>query len=222
MNDDARSLQPFYQEGISRAISYNNMVNAILTEVQKNKKVVGVFYGHPGVFACVPHLVIKQAKEDGYYALMEAGISAEDCLYADLNIDPGECGCTQFEASQFMLFKRKIDPSAYLILWQISIAGDTSLAKFSTGTKQRLILVELLAQTYPLDHNIIIYEAPTLPINSMRKETITLKELVNATLNQQSTLVIPPSEKMVTNKKVLRQLSEITNKNKVIHLCEIN
>jgi len=222
MNDDTRSLQPFYQEGISRAISYNNMVNAILAEVHKNQKVVGVFYGHPGVFACVPHLVIQQAKQDGYYALMEAGISAEDCLYADLNIDPGECGCAQFEASQFMIFKRKIDPSAYLILWQVSIAGDTSLTTFSTGAKHRQLLVKILAETYPLDHDIIIYEAPTLPINSVRKEIITLKELVHATLNQQSTLVIPPSEKMVTNKKVIRQLSEISDKNKVIHLCQID
>jgi len=222
MNDDTRSLQYFYQEGISRAISYKNMINAILSEVHKNKKVVGVFYGHPGVFACVPHLVIQQAKKQGYYALMEAGISAEDCLYADLGIDPGEYGCAQFETSQFMICKRKIDPSAYLILWQVCIAGDISLKTFSTGIKQRKILVDLLESIYPKDHNVIIYEAPTLPIHAVRNDTIKLAELLTVTLNQHSTLVIPPSEKMIMNKEILEQLNELSNEHRAIHLCQFD
>ncbi|NQZ83793.1 MAG: hypothetical protein HRT52_22580 [Colwellia sp.] len=222
MNEDSRSLQPFYQEGISRAISYQNMINTILSEVHKNKKVVGVFYGHPGVFACVPHLVIQQAKEHGYYALMEAGISAEDCLYADLSIDPGEFGCAQFEASQFMMFKRKIDPSAYLILWQVCIAGDTSLTKFATGIEQRKILISLLEDIYSKDHSVIIYEAPTLPIHAIRNDKIKICDLLTATLNQQSTLVIPPSEKMRANKEILKKLSALSEKKKAIHLCQFN
>jgi len=221
MNEDTRSLQPFYQEGISRAISYHNMVNAILSEVHKNKKVVGVFYGHPGVFACVPHLVIQQAKERGYYALMEAGISAEDCLYADLAIDPGEFGCAQFETSQFMMFKRTIDPSAYLILWQVCIAGDTSLTKFSTGIEQRRILVSLLESIYSKDHIVIIYEAPTLPIHGVRNDRIKLCDLLTVKLNQHSTLVIPPSVKMTTNREILKKLSDLSEKNKAIHLCKV-
>jgi uncharacterized protein YabN with tetrapyrrole methylase and pyrophosphatase domain len=222
MNEDTRSLQSFYQEGISRNISYKNMVNAILLEVKKNKKVVGVFYGHPGVFACVPHLVIQQAKVQGYYALMEAGISAEDCLYADLGIDPGEYGCAHFETSQFMIYQRRIDPSAYLILWQVCIAGDISLTTFSTGIKQRKILVSLLERIYPKDHQVIIYEAPTLPIHAVRSDTIKLGELLTVNLNQHSTLVIPPSEKMQINNKVLNQINELSDKQKAIHLCQFD
>jgi uncharacterized protein YabN with tetrapyrrole methylase and pyrophosphatase domain len=222
MNDDTRSLQSFYQEGISRLISYNNMVNAILSEVHKNKKVVGVFYGHPGVFACVPHLVIQQARKQGYYALMEAGISAEDCLYADLGIDPGEYGCAQFETSQFMIYKRNIDPSAYLILWQVCIAGDISLTTFSTGIKQREILVSLLESIYPKEHEVIIYEAPTLPIHSVRSDTIKLRDLLTVNLNQHSTLVIPPSEKMKKNLAILAQVNELAAQNKAIHLCQFD
>ena len=56
----------------------------------------------PGVFARVPHKAIAQARAEGFEAHMEAGVSAEDCLYADLGIDPGEVGCQQYEASQFM------------------------------------------------------------------------------------------------------------------------
>ena len=64
---------------------------------------------------------------------MEPGISAEDCLYADLGIDPGSVGCQHYEASQFMFYRRRIDPSAYLVLWQVGIAGDRSLRRFATG-----------------------------------------------------------------------------------------
>jgi len=220
MNPDTRSLQPYYQEGISREVTYTNMVNAILAEVANGKKVVGAFYGHPGVFACVPHRVIKQAKELGYFAQMEPGISAEDCLFADLSIDPGEFGCCHFEASQFMLYQRNIDPSAYLILWQVSIAGDTSLAKFSTGIDYRKILLNILSINYPSEHIVTLYEAPTLPIHLPRREQIKLSDLKTATLNPQTTLVIPPSKNMIVNNVIVKQLSLLARKNKTIHLCE--
>ena len=81
MNSDVRSLQSYYQEGKNRNITYNEMVEAILTEVRTGKKVVAAFYGHPGVFACISHRAIKKAELESLPAMMEPGISAEDCLY---------------------------------------------------------------------------------------------------------------------------------------------
>ena len=92
------------------------MVAAIMEQVRAGKKVVSAFYGHTGVFAWAPHKVIAEAKAEGYYTHMEPGISAEDCLYAHLGIDPGAVGCQNFEASQFMFYVRNVDHSAYLIL----------------------------------------------------------------------------------------------------------
>jgi uncharacterized protein YabN with tetrapyrrole methylase and pyrophosphatase domain len=218
MNNDSRSLQAYYKEGISRAISYRNMIEAILAEVYQGKNVVGAFYGHPGVFACVPHLAIAEAKQQGYFALMEPGISAEDCLFSDLGIDPGEYGCAQFEASQFMMFQRTIDPSAYLILWQVCIAGDTSLTKFSTCKNYRAVLTEVLLKNYEGNHRVILYEAPTLPIHSARKQYIKLSDLSEAELNPETTLVIPPSEKMKCNTLILEKLAAL-GENKTLYLC---
>jgi len=212
MNDDVRSLQPYYHEGTSRIVTYKNMVQAIIEEVKKGHRVVGAFYGHPGVFACVPHLAIEQAKSMGYFAQMEPGISAEDCLFADLGIDPGEYGCAQFESSQFMFYKRQIDPSAYLILWQIGIAGDTSLAKFSTGADYRQVLVEILQENYPLTHQVILYEAPTLAIYQPRKSVMSLSKLLTAQINPHTTLVIPPSKKLLINEAILQKLDSIAQR----------
>ena len=123
MHPDVRSLQPYYAEGKSRMKTYREWVEVMMTEVRAGKKVCGVFYGHPGVFAWSPHKVIEVARAEGFPAHMEPGISAEDCLYADLGIDPGRFGCQHFEASQLLFYERRIDPSGYLVLWQVGAGG---------------------------------------------------------------------------------------------------
>ena len=207
MHNDVRSLQQYYCEGKPRNITYKEMVEAMLTEVRAGKKVVGAFYGHPGVFAYAPHKSIELAKKEGFEARMIPGISAEDCLFADLGIDPGKFGCAQYEASQLMFYRRIIDTSAYLILWRVGIAGDKSLGKFSTSKAYRQVLIDLLAEDYPMDHQVILYEAAVLPIDDIRIEKITLAEFINAKLSQHTTMVIPPGKKMQTNDVILKRLA---------------
>lgn len=196
MHADVRSLQPFYREGTSRMHSYRRMVEAILAEVRAGRQVCAVFYGHPGVFAWAPHKAIQLAREEGYRAHMEPGISAEDCLYADLGIDPGSCGCQHYEASQFMLYRRRIDPAAWLVLWQVGLAGDRSLSRFATGPAYRRVLVDVLARDYPLSHEVIIYRAATLPIQSPRVERLPLQDLPEALFEIADTVAIPPARAM--------------------------
>lgn len=207
MRPDVRSLQPYYAEGKRRTVSYHEMIDAMLAEVRAGRTVCGVFYGHPGVFAQVPHHAIEQARSEGFDAVMEPGISAEDCLYADLGIDPGTYGCQHYEASQFMLYQRRIDPSAYLVLWQIGIAGDRSHSRFATGPDYRRLLVELLMEDYPADHEVIAYEAATLPITTARIEGMPLSGIVDAAFHLQTTLVIPPARPMQRNQAMLDRLA---------------
>lgn len=209
MHKDVRSLQPYYQEGKSRLKTYRQMVDAIMTEVRAGKRVCGVFYGHPGVFAWAPHKSIELARSEGYPAHMEPGISAEDCLYADLGIDPGAYGCQHFEASQFMLYRRRIDPSAWLILWQVGLAGDQTKKRFSTGSAYRQVLVDVLARDYPLDHEVIIYQAATLPIQSPRIERLTLETLPQAEVGMTDTLAIPPARTLQPDVEIQARLSAL-------------
>lgn len=210
MRPDMRSLQPYYAEGKPRTNSYREMIDAMLSEVRAGRRVCGVFYGHPGVFAQVPHHAIAQARAEGFDAEMHPGISAEDCLYADLGIDPGTYGCQHYETSQMMFYRRRIDPSAYLILWQIGLAGDRSLARFSTGAPYRRLLLELLAEEgYPPEHEVIVYEAATLPISAPRMERMPLGALVDAQLFVQSTLVVPPAQPMRRNTGMLARIAQI-------------
>lgn len=196
MHPDVRSLQRFYGEGKSRLKTYREMVDAILSEVRAGKRVCAVFYGHPGIFASAPHKAIEQARAEGYDAHMEPGISSEDCLYADLGIDPGARGCQHYEATQFMRYRRVVDPSAWLILWQIGLAGDQSKKRFATGASYRQVLVDVLARDYPSHHEVIIYQAATLPIQSPRIERIALSALPQANVGMPDTLVVPPSRSL--------------------------
>ena len=209
MHPDVRSLQLLYSEGTSRMQTYRAMVDVMLTEVRADKKVVGVFYGHPGVFVWPSHKAIEIARSEGFVARMEPGISAEDCLYADLGIDPGRYGCQHFEASQLLLFKRRIDPSAYLILWQAGVAGDQSLARYSTGAAYRQVLVSRLARDYPLDHEIIAYRCATLPIEQADVRRLPLCDLAAADVTQEHTLVIPPARRLTPDRETRARLSVI-------------
>ena len=213
MNADVRSLQPYYQDGLPRSDSYRQMVSAMLAEVTAGKKVVGAFYGHPGVFAWVPHNAIKQALELGYQAYMEPGISAEACLFADLMIDPGAYGCQHYETSQFMFYQRNIDNSGYLVLWQVVAAGDKSLTQFEATTSYLEVLIELLMQWYPPEHQVILYEAKTLPFQQPRIEHIRLTDLSSVRLDMKTTLVVPPSVALKRNTVVLEKLASVNNKN---------
>ncbi|PIP79897.1 MAG: hypothetical protein COW84_08205 [Gammaproteobacteria bacterium CG22_combo_CG10-13_8_21_14_all_40_8] len=210
MHHNVVSLQPYYASNKSRKKTYKEMVDAVLQEVRAGKKVCGIFYGHPGVFAYVPHKLISKARLEGFKAIMEAGISAEDTLIADLGIDPGKFGCQQYEASQFMFYKRIIDPSAYLILWQIGVAGDLTYGVEVTGAKYRQILLELLYINYPKNHSVILYEAATIAIKGIRAENIALQDLVGADIKDYTTLVIPPARNMQRNKEVIQEITALS------------
>jgi precorrin-6B methylase 1 len=218
MHPDVRSLQPYYREGKSRLKTYRQWVALMMAELRAGKRVCGVFYGHPGIFAWSPHKVIEAARAEGYEARMEPGISAEDCLYADLGIDPGRFGCQHFEASQLLFYQRRIDPAGYLVLWQVGLVGDRSLARFQTGPAYRQVLVDLLGNDYPLDHEVIIYRGATLPIEQPRIRRIALRDLPHVPLTTEETVVLPPAAALRPNLAIQERLQALDELDKMAAL----
>lgn len=199
LNPDVRSLQPYYKPGKSRMRTYREWVDLMMVEVRGGKRVCAVFYGHPGIFAWSPHKVIEVARAEGYQAHMEAGISAEDCLYADLGIDPGRVGCQHLEASQLLFFERNLDTMGYVILWQICVVGDRSLGRFRTPDAYRELLAERLLQDYPPDHDVIVYRAATLPVERASVQRVKLRDFAAADFTGQETLIVPPATSLRPN-----------------------
>jgi hypothetical protein len=205
---DAEDLSRFYEEGKDRRLTYEEMVQAILSPVRKGQIVCAAFYGHPGVFVSPSHDVVRRAKEEGYRAFMLPGISAEACLYADLGIDPAEHGCLSYEATEWLVFGHKLDPTCAVILWQVDCVGDATYCGDKCDGKHVPVLVEALLQYFPPDHIAYLYQAAVLPISRPKVCPIAIAHLGDAITSNASsgTLFIPPVRKPSFDMEVAKRL----------------
>ncbi|MBK1615470.1 tetrapyrrole methylase [Rubrivivax gelatinosus] len=192
LRPDAINLGLHYAPGKDRRETYREIDARIMAEVRAGKRVCAVFYGHPGVFADVPHVVVRKARAEGIPARMEPGISAEACLYADLGLDPGRRGVQSMEATQFLVYDRQLDRAGLVLLWQVALAGDLSCTRFHAEREGLQALVDKLQCWYPPEHEVILYEAAWLPIEQPRVERLALRDLPEARYAEYTTLVIPP------------------------------
>src|SRR5690606_19583720 len=188
---DAINLGAHYAVGKDRRETYREIDAAIMAEVRAGKRVCAVFYGHPGVFADVPHVVVRKAREEGIAARMEPGVSAEACLYVDLGIAPGRRGVHSMEATHFLHYDRVPDTSALVLLWQVALSGDLSCTRFHAEREGLQALVDRLLRWYPPEHEVILYEAARLPIETPRIERLPLRDLPDAHYEEYTTLVGP-------------------------------
>jgi len=206
INPNVVCLRHLYEQGKSRAVTYQKMTQRIVDEVKAGKKVVAAFYGHPGVFVNPSHQAIKQLKEQGYSAEMLPGISAEDCLVADLGLDPSHYGCQSYESTQFLLRQYTLDPHMMQIIWQIGSIADFTHNKHRTSHPGLALLRDELLNYFPANHPIIVYEASTIPVAGPRIEHLTLDALAAVEPKPITTLVIPslglPEFDMNTMEKV--------------------
>jgi uncharacterized protein YabN with tetrapyrrole methylase and pyrophosphatase domain len=204
---DARSLHDCYREGVRGLEASNAMVERILREVREGQQVCAAFYGHPAVFMHTTHEAIRRARDEGHPARMLPAISAEDCLIADLGIDPGAHGRLLFEATDFVTRPREIDTTALLILLQVGAVG---LADYRAATgasiKGLCALVEVLARYYPEDHETVLYETPHLPIFEPSIRRVPLAALPEAPVSVVSTLCVPPVSRARRDPAMLERL----------------
>lgn len=194
LNPNSESLSYLYEEGKPRDETYRQMVEAIMKEVRSGLDVCAVFYGHPGVFVRPSHEVIRVARSEGYEAVMLPGISAEDCLFADLGVDPADSGCQSFEATDFLVHRRGFDPTSSMILWQIGVIGVRDTRSQLDPSYGLGLLAEVLKASYGGDHEVVVYEASSFPFPLSKPliQRTTLDELDKAKAAPLSTLYVPP------------------------------
>ncbi len=193
LNGRGESLRPFYDAGGGRAAVYAAMSERVLAAVRAGQRVCAAFYGHPSVFVTPTQLMVRAAQREGLPVRVQPGISAEDCLFADLDIDPGQQGCQSYEASDFLLRPRRFDPHTPLVLWQIGVVGHFEVVSQRPDCGPALAaLRERLLRDYPPDHPATVYLAPTLPIQTPAIDHTTLAELTPAALDPFCTLYLPP------------------------------
>jgi uroporphyrin-III C-methyltransferase len=190
-NPNAESLHHFYKEDLDRHTTYQLMVTEVIRALDEVESVCLVSYGHPGVFAFPVHESIRRARALGYQAQMLPAVSAEDCLIADLGVDPGATGCSSFEATDFLINNRLHDPHSILILWQIGVLGELNYRADYRPIGIDILLEKLLCK-YPDDHQIIVYEAAAHPVIIPRIIETRLSALSPDIITPLSTLYVAP------------------------------
>lgn len=194
MNPQSESLNHIYQTGKHRLSIYRNICDKIIDELSNTKNLCVVFYGHPGVFVTPSHDSIRKARQLGHSAKMLPAISAEDCLFADLLIDPGDVGCQSFEATDFLLRELMLNSNSHTVLWQIGCVGDLH-ANVNTNLsfeKPLTLIVNQLLNYYHPNWEILLYVAANSPAKSPFIKKLPLKTLNTVKPHRLATLYIPP------------------------------
>ena len=202
LNPRAASLHGHYGEGEQRSRSYEAMIEHILGLVRQGKRTVAAFYGHPGVFAYPSHESVRRARKEGYLAYMLPGVSAEDCLFADLSVDPAVNGCQSYEATDFLLHDRTIDTASQLVLWQVGVDGDWTFRGNGYNLKAFPTLVAKLQAYYGQWHEVVLYEAAVLMGLQPVITPIALGHLTADYVNAGTTMYVPPARKAAVNQQI--------------------
>jgi len=209
LNASAESLLDCYAPGKPRERSYRDMVRRILEAVRTRVYVCAAFYGHPGVFVNPGHRAVRRARREGYRARMLPGVSTEDCLFADLGIDPADNGCQSFEATDFLAYRRRFDPTSALILWQAGVLGESSFPTDDGCRAERLArLTRVLRRHYDERHPVVLYEAAQFPVSEPKIRKIPLSKLPGTRLWSITTLYIPPKPSREPDPAVMRWFDE--------------
>lgn len=205
-NKNSHSLAPCYFKHQNRPEAYREVTEHILSKMKDYDFITIVFYGHPTVFASPGLQAIKLAKEIDIETLILPGISAEDCLFADLEIDPGNCGCLSIDASEFLFKKRTLDSHNHVIFWQIAMIGSLNHAIHPDSNTKKLFLQKLW-QYYEPDFEGYLYEAAIYPGMSAKITPIKLRDIAHTELSTLATLYLPPKSKALPDNLVLEQLN---------------
>lgn len=208
LHPGAKSLAGYYLDQLDRGVSYDLMVRAMILHLQEVRHLCVVFQGHPGVFAVPAHEALRRARAAGFRARLVAGVSAEDCLLADLAVDPGEQGLQSYDATDFLCRRRVIDKTAGLVLWQVGTVGDVTGAYITEGYRppHLEVLIDVLAAEYGPDHPVTLYRAAAYPGCAAATERLPVARLAEGTFTSASTLYVPPLAEPEVDEAMVRRL----------------
>jgi Tetrapyrrole (Corrin/Porphyrin) Methylases len=193
---NAVDLYTLYDNDKARAITYVQMAELMLQSLRQGLNVVGIFHGHPGVFVNPSHRAIAIARQEGHEAFMLPAVSAMDCLFADLGIDPSKPGCQVIEASDLLLRRRTLLIDSHVIIFQVGSVGDMGFNFGGFPNTHLPVLVEYLQEIYGDDYEIVHYIAAQYALCDPVIERLPLSAFKDPTVSKRvtgiSTFYVPP------------------------------
>ena len=211
------SLDEIYFATEKRATNYRNIEKFIIDEMQKHEFIAFVCYGHPTVFAESGLNIAKHFdtnKELNVKTVILPGVSALDCLFADMKIDPGGVGMTTYEVNDMLVYNKAIEPASHTVLWQVGMIGNLNTPKYGADKAKLEYLKQHLLKYYDEEQDVYIYEAALYAAMPPIIKRFELQDLTEQAFTPISTVYIPPALKREKNMEaieVLGFLQELTS-----------
>ena len=114
-----------YEESSHRLNAYHHMAARVLDAALDHPPVTFAIHGHPIVGVYAPFLIRDMAGLLNLEVQVLPGISAMDCLFAELMVDPCVTGMQMYEATDLLLRRRPLQPDVPALIWQIGCVETT-------------------------------------------------------------------------------------------------
>src|SRR5262249_7127620 len=207
LHPGARSLHICYREGENGRVSLRRMVDEVFSELTRGLRVGVAFSGHPAIGLPAAHEMMRRARREGIPARMLPAVSFEDCVVADVGVDPGLEGRRMLDAGFFLEHRPRLDPHCGLVLLQSGVVGWDGFREGATGNREGFVrLAGALAECYPPDHDAVLYEVADLPFLDPRVERVPIGDLAGARVTVRTTLYLPSVSRPAKDPAVSAQL----------------
>ncbi|HEL8398066.1 TPA: methylase, partial [Legionella pneumophila] len=186
-----------------------NIAQYIYSAIEDVRSLCVVIYGHPCVFA-TPGLLALSMLDDSIKTVVCPGISTQDCLYADLRFDPASGGIQSFDATEYLLYDKVVDPSSHVVIYQIGMVGNLGLPTNKINFEALNFIKKKLIELYKKEKKAVIYEAALYPGTHPKISEFDLEQLDRQELTTLSTLYIPPDKiQRMPSSDALRLLNQV-------------
>ena len=169
-----------------------------------------------------PFFIVAQSST-GITADILPGISHEDSLFSDLDIDPYyHGGCQTLGATDFLLFNRQLLTDSHIVMRHVGSIGEQSFSTTGVGLTNLPVLLKQLQKVYGPDYEVVHYypsQYPTCkPFIDRKPLSEFLKAEILKTFMPFSTLYLPPMKTIAINPDMALQLGLVSDQSAVQQL----
>jgi precorrin-6B methylase 1 len=209
-----------YAEDAHRLGAYGQMAARVLDAALCHAPVTFAMHGHPIVGVYAPFLIRDMAGLLGLEVLVLPGISAMDCLFAELMVDPCVIGMQMFEATDLLLRRRPLQADVPLLIWQIGCV-ETTLHSTRVSKPERFERLRAhMLRFYPPQHQATAAYSTPHPLMPSTVYRFALADLCRHAhlLHAGFTLFVPPVHvRPVEDQELLRQMDRPDHLARITH-----
>ena len=209
-----------YADDAPRLDAYARMAARVVDAAMDHPPVTFAMQGHPIVGVYAPFLIRDLAGLLDLEVRVLPGISAMDCLFAELMVDPCVGGMQMYEATDLLLRRRPLQSDVPLFVWQIGCV-ETRLHTTRVSRPERFIRLRAhLLRFYPPQHQVTAAYSTPHPLMPSTIHRFALADICAYAhlLHPGFTLFVPPThERPVEDYDLLYEMDDPDHLSQITH-----